>query len=179
MVTVKTERWGMDDEPAFRDFLAARQLWLSRIAYLLTGDHHAAEDLVQSVLVKVARHWRRVAAADAPDAYLRRMLYNEHASLRRGAGDSIPLAVPPEPAVGPDVADAVVRRLVARRALAVLTPRQRAVLVLRYFEDLSEADTAEVLGCSRGTVKSQTHHALGRLRVLAPELADLVNLAEE
>jgi RNA polymerase sigma factor (sigma-70 family) len=88
------------------------------------------------------------------------------------------VADPPEPPALADVADATVRRLVLRQALARLTPRQRAVIVLRYFEDLSEVDTAEILGCSPGTVKSQTHHALGRLRALAPELVGL-NVEEE
>jgi len=164
----------MDDEAALRDFLAARLPKLSRVAYLLTGDHHAAEDLVQSVLVKVARHWRRVSAADNPEAYVRRMLYNEHATAFRRRGESIPVAVTPERAADLDVADSVVRRVVLRRALAMLTARQRIVLVLRFFEDLSEHDTAELLGCSPGTVKSQVHHALGRLRALAPELHSIV-----
>lgn len=169
----------MDDEAAFREFVAARLSMVSRVAYLLTGNHHAAEDLVQSVLVKVARHWRRVSDASSPDAYVRRMIYHEHLSARRRGGPEDLVAVAPEPTAAADPADATVRRLVLRQALFRLTPRQRAVVVLRFFEDLSEADTAEVLGCSLGTVKSQTHHALGRLRVLAPELADLQYVAKE
>jgi RNA polymerase sigma-70 factor (sigma-E family) len=169
----------MDDEAALRDFLAVRLPTLSRVAYLLTGDHHAAEDLVQSVLVKVARHWRRVSAADKPDAYVRRMLYNEHVTAVQRRGDSIPVAVTPERAADVDFADSVVRRVVLRRALTMLTARQRVVLVLRFFEDLSENDTAQLLGCSPGTVKSQVHHALRRLRTLAPELTDLHSMAEE
>ena len=78
-----------------------------------------------------------------------------------------------------DRTDAVVRRVIVGRALAQLAPRQRAVLVLRFYEDLSEAETAEMLGCAIGTVKSQTHHALARLRELAPELADLLLDANE
>jgi RNA polymerase sigma-70 factor (sigma-E family) len=167
----------MDDEVAFREFVEARRRGWSRVAYLLTGDHHAAEDLVQSLLLKMARHWRRVSNAQAPDAYARRMLYNEHFSSRR-PGEAIPVAEVPDGTATADPADAVVQRLALRQALDLLTPRQRAVLVLRFFEDLSEADAANALGCKPGTVKSQIHHALGRLRALAPGLADAYHLAE-
>jgi RNA polymerase sigma-70 factor (sigma-E family) len=168
----------VDDEVAFREFAAARLVGLSRVAYLLTGDHHAAQDLVQSVLVKVARNWRRVAGM--PEAYVRRMLYHEHvSSWRRHRGVETTMAEPPDRGVVPDPAEASLRRLMLREALARLTPRQRAVIVLRFFEDLTEAQAAEVLDCSVGTVKSQTHHALGRLRVLAPELAELLDTAKE
>jgi RNA polymerase sigma-70 factor (sigma-E family) len=169
----------MDDESALREFAAARMGMLSGVAYLLTGDHHAAQDLVQSVLVKVAKNWRRIATVNAPDAYVRRMLYHEHVSAWRRRGDEEPVATVPEPSPHADLADGAIRRILLQQALARLTPRQRAVIVLRFFEDLSEAETAEVLGCSLGTVKSQTHHAIGRLRVLAPELADLYHEAEE
>ena len=152
---------------------------ISKVAYLLTGDHHAAEDLVQNVLIKIARHWRRIAGVSAPDAYVRRMLYHEHVSAWRRRGDEEPVAAVPEPPPSADLADTAVRRIELRKALGRLTPRQRAVIVLRFFEDLSEVDAAEVLGCSVGTVKSQTHYAIGRLRTLAPELADLYHDAEE
>ncbi len=157
----------------------ARLPALSRIAYLLTGNHHDAQDLVQSVLVRLARHWRRVADAEAPESYLRRVIYHEHVSSwrRRRRVDDRSAPVDEEPS--PDFAEGAVRRLVLQQALARLTPRQRAVLVLRFFEDMSEAETAGVLGCSLGTVKSQTHHALGRLRILAPELADFRTSARE
>jgi RNA polymerase sigma-70 factor (sigma-E family) len=164
----------MDDEAAFREFVAARLGAMSRVAYLLAGDHHGAEDLVQSSLVKLAQHWKRVSAATSVDAYVRRVIYHEHISTwRRHRNAEIPVPEAPDVNAGPDLADVAVRRLVLRQALARLTPRQRAVLVLRFFEDLSEAETAEVLRCSVGTVKSQTNYALGRLRALAPELADL------
>ncbi|WP_433041646.1 SigE family RNA polymerase sigma factor [Dactylosporangium sp. CS-033363] len=169
----------MDDEAGFREFVAARLAQLSRVAYLLTGDHHKAEDLVQVTLVKVARHWRRVSAAGAPDAYVRRALYHEHVSSWRGKRvPETPTADPPERATGRDESAEAVRRIVLRDALAKLAPGQRAVIVLRYFEDLSEADTADALGCSAGSVKSQAHHALARLRVVAPELAELIEDAE-
>jgi RNA polymerase sigma-70 factor (sigma-E family) len=164
----------MDD--GFRQFVVTRLSRLSRVAYLLTGDHHAAEDLLQSALVKVGVHWRRVRAADDPDAYVRRVLYHEWVSAwrRRSRRAEHPVGEPPEAAAEGDVADDTVRRILLERALAKLTPKQRAVIVLRYFEDLSEVDTADALACSVGTVKSQTSHALGRLRTLAPELADLI-----
>jgi RNA polymerase sigma-70 factor (sigma-E family) len=172
---VKVIRGGLvDDEAGFREFVAARLPRLARVAYLLTGSHHAAQDLVQSVLIKVAKHWPRAAQLDEPDAYLRRAVYHEHVSSWRRHRRELPVAQTPAHAGPADEAEAAVRRMVLRQALARLTPRQRAVIVLRYFEDLSEQDTAETLGCSVGTVKSQTHHALARLRSLAPELADLV-----
>ncbi len=163
----------------FRDFVSTRLHRLSRLAYLLTGDHHAAEDLLQNALIRVGTRWGRVAAADDPDAYVRRILYNEHISAwRRWRGEqSIP--VPAPPVASGNAMDDALRRLMLQQALARLTPRQRAVIVLRYFEDLSEADAARALGCSIGTVKSQTNYAIGRLRVLAPELAELIDRSPE
>lgn len=166
----------MEDD-GFDAFATARLPALSRVAYLLTGDHHAAEELLQNALVLVAARWKRVAAADDPLAYARRVLYNEHVSgwrrdrHRRAEYSTDQL---PERVAGRDEASDTVRRVVMRDALGRLTPRQRAVIVLRFYEDLSEAEAAEVLGCSVGTIKSQTHHSLGRLRVLAPELAELM-----
>jgi RNA polymerase sigma-70 factor (sigma-E family) len=170
----------VDDETGFREFVAARLPRMSGVAYLLTGDHHAAQDLVQTALVKLARHWRRVSGTGAPDAYVRRVIYNAHVSAwRRRRGAEVSTAAPPDRAGPRDEAADTVRRLMLRQALARLTPRQRAVIVLRFYEDMSERDAAEALGCSVGTVKSQTHHALERLRVVAPELADLVRESQE
>jgi RNA polymerase sigma-70 factor (sigma-E family) len=169
----------MDDEASFREYVAARLGWLSRIAFLLTSDHHAAEDLVQVTLIKVARHWRRVVRAGSPDAYVRKVLYHEHvSSWRRHRGLEESTAAPPEPAVWGDESEETVRRVVLRQALQRLASGHRVVIVLRYFEDRTEAETAEALGCSIGTVKSQTHHALARLRAVAPELADLLHDSE-
>jgi RNA polymerase sigma-70 factor (sigma-E family) len=157
-----------DDD--FGEFVRARIARLSRIAFLLTGDHHAAEDLLQACLEKVAQHWKRVRRAGSPDAYVRRALYHEHVSAwRRTRLETATERVPDGP-LGSDEAEAVVRRIVLQRALSRLTPRQRAVLVLRFFEDLSVQEAAHVLDCSQGTVKSQTSLALARLRQLAPEL---------
>ncbi|MDW5328462.1 SigE family RNA polymerase sigma factor [Plantactinospora sp. KLBMP9567] len=167
----------MEDDVGFREFVEARLVRLSRVAYLLTGRHHDAEDLLQAALVKVAARWRRVAATGDPEAYVRRVMYNERILSWRRWRRQVVQPAEGVPEVGPtgDAADGVVSRLVLERALARLTWRQRAVLVLRFFEDLSVAETAAVLGCSIGTVKSQTSHALGRLRTLAPELADLMS----
>jgi RNA polymerase sigma-70 factor (sigma-E family) len=164
----------MVDE-GFREFATARLGALSQLAYLLTGDHHAAEDLLQDALVVVARRWRRVSEADNPMAYVRQILYHEFISAwRRDRYRRAELSserLPEQP--GGDESTTVDRRLVLHRALRRLTPRQRAVIVLRFYEDLSEADAAAALHCSVGTVKSQTNYALRRLREGAPELADL------
>lgn len=161
--------------PGFDDFLRTHGAALSRTAYLLTGDHQRAQDLLQSALVSTAVHWRRVAAG-SPQAYVRRAMVNQRTSWwRRHRDREQPTdAVPEVTAAGPPDDDAV-SRVVLARALARLTTRQRAVLVFRFYEDMTESDTAEAMGCSVGTVKSQTRRALDRLRAVAPELADFVN----
>ncbi|GAA3443712.1 SigE family RNA polymerase sigma factor [Planomonospora venezuelensis] len=162
----------MDRYDGFREFVQARQQSLIRTAYLLTGDAHLAEDLLQSVLAKVAGQWPKLRKGGNPEAYTRKALINQHVSWRRRVRRELPSADPPE--YGRSHDDSTVDRIVLRQALARLTPRQRAVIVLRFYEDRSERETAELLNCSLGTVKSQTHHALGRLRMLAPELAHLL-----
>jgi RNA polymerase sigma-70 factor (sigma-E family) len=171
----------VEDGDGFQEFVRVRLTKLSRIAYLLAGDHHGAEDLVQSTLMKVALRWRHVQQAADPDAYVRRILYNERISAwrRRGRGAEVVTDAPPERASTVDEAEAALRRVMLQRALAKLTPRQRATIVLRFFEDHSAAQAAEVLGCSVNAVKSQTHHALGRLRTVAPELAELLEESRE
>jgi RNA polymerase sigma-70 factor (sigma-E family) len=166
----------VDDDVGFRKFVEARLVRLSRVAYLLTGTHHDAEDLLQAALVKVAARWRRIAETGDPEAYVRKVMYNERIlSWRRWRRQVVqPADGVPEDGRAGDGTDGVVRRIVLEHALSRLTRRQRAVLVLRYFEDLSAIDTAAVLGCSVGTVKSQTSHALGRLRTIAPELVELL-----
>ncbi len=167
----------MDEEryPGFREFVAARGAALSRAAFLLTGDHHAAEDLVQSALARVLRHWRRVADGD-PEAYVRRVMYNLQASWwRRRRVPEQPTAAPPERA-GADPYAAAALRLSLDKALALVSPKQRAVLVLRFYEDLTEAQAAELLGCSVGTVKRHAHVGLARLRAVAPHLVDDVRI---
>jgi len=167
----------MDTFPGFEDFVAARSDALSRLAYLLASEHTAAEDLLQEALTKAATHWSKVIAADSPEAYVRRIMYHLAVSgwRKRRIFREHPVAdatVLSGRAV-PDETDSTNRRIVMRQALRRLTPRQRAVLVLRFYEDRSAAESALLLDCSVGTVKSQIHHALRRLRELAPELAEL------
>ncbi|RFU40239.1 SigE family RNA polymerase sigma factor [Actinomadura logoneensis] len=161
------------------EFVAARGPALLRSAFLLTGDRHRAEDLVQTALVKLAPRWRRVSAAGDPETYVRKILYHEHLNWWRRRGQHVfPSAAPPEPAGHPDIADRTVRSVLLRQALGRLTAKQRALIVLRFYEDRSENETATLLGCSVGTVKSQTHRALARLRALEPGLAELLTDTE-
>ena len=168
-----------DDRASFTAFVAARQHALLRTAYLVTGDRRLAEDLLQDALVKVAARWERLRDGE-PEAYARRILYRDAVSWwrRHRREVLVDLAVPSAlPAAGADD-ERVTSRLVLAQALARLTVKQRAVLVLRFYEDLSEVETAGLLGVSVGTVKSQTHAALGRLRATAPELADLLTTGD-
>lgn len=152
----------------------ARERWsaLLRTATLLTGDRHTAEDLVQETLVRAAQHWSRVDPATA-DAYVRRILYTRSVDAwrwRRRQPDPVDAGTH-DHVTGTETPDVVAARVTLAAALRRLTPRQRAVLVARFYEDRTEVDTARMLGCSVNTVKSQTRHALLRLRLLTPELA--------
>lgn len=164
----------MDAEESFDAYVRARGPGLFRVAYLLTGDHHLAEDLVQQALLRVVGRWSRVTTAGDPDVYVRRVLYHEHVSWWRRRRRRVTEVAEVSDVVGGDRSDEVVVAVAVRRALARLGARQRAVLVLRYFEDLSEARTAEILGMRVGTVKSQARDGLARLRELAPELSDAI-----
>lgn len=155
------------EEPAgFEEFVAARRAALLRSAYLLTGDHQDAEDLVQVALVKAVPHWHRIA--DHPEPYVRRILARESVNRwRRRRWREVSTDLLPERPVGsvdPDDGSVV------RDALVSLAPRQRAVIVLRYYEDLTERQTADALGISVGTVKSQARDGLARLRATLPDL---------
>lgn len=159
----------------FAEWVGVRRGALLRTAYLLTGDAHAAEDLVQEALERVALKWRRIVAGGAPEPYVRRVLYRQSVSIwRRHRGRERAVADLPDATVA-DHSGAADLRVTLEVALRRLTPKQRAVLVLRFYEDLSEAQTAQALGVGVGTVKSQTRHALGRLRILAPELSALID----
>ncbi|GAA3455285.1 SigE family RNA polymerase sigma factor [Dactylosporangium matsuzakiense] len=149
----------------FAEFVAARSHVLLRAAWLLTGDAANAEDLLQTALARSWRHWERIAAAGNPEAYVRRVLFHTYLSWwrRRWRGE-LPSAAPPDRAGADDIAAASAARDGVRRALARLTPRQRAVVVLRYIEDRTVAETAELLGCSSGTVKTLAFRALETLR---------------
>ena len=159
----------MDD---FDEFVDGTLEPLLKTAYLITWDASEAEDLAQECLFKVARRWPRVRAMAQPRAYARRILVNlalDDARDRTRRGSELDGA--PAVADGParDLLVGLETRAELLDALARLTPRQRAVLVLRYFNDLTEAQTAEVLGCSPGTVKSNASRGLARLReALAP-----------
>jgi RNA polymerase sigma-70 factor (sigma-E family) len=154
-------------------FVRSRTPALLRSAYLLTGDQHLAEDLVQTALARAHRAWSRLHETGNAEAYTRKIMYHLQVSRwrRPRVAESLPARLPER--VDGDLGERVATRATLRQALARLTPSQRAVLVLRYFEDRSEAETAEVLGVSIGTVKSQTSRALDRIRKVAPELADL------
>ena len=152
-----------DRYPGFHDFVAARSVALVRTAYLLTGNQHAAEDLVQEALSRVVVRWRSIVAKGDPEPYVRRVLYTVHVSRWRHLRAQ-PVAQPPRS--GLDEAEDATWRIALGQALDRLTPKQRAVLVLRYFEDLTERQTAAVLGVSVSTVKSQTAQALLRMRTV-------------
>lgn len=173
----------------FAEYMSARQPSLLRTAYLLTGDRHAAEDLVQTALAKLYLSWDRVQSRDLVDGYVRRILVNENSSLwrrawkrreittdelpERAASGGVwpdphdPAATSGQPSIPPSVqlsVQASARRAALWEFVQTLPRRQRAVVVLRYYEDLTEAEVAEVLGISVGTVKSQSSRALAALR---------------
>lgn len=157
-----------DVEQGFRDFVTARRRALLQRAWLLTGNWAAAEDLVQTALLRSWPRWRRVSGSGQEDAYIRTVMLHVYPSGRRRRWNAeTPTGELPEPANGANQAsvfDHVDLRLLLTRAMSMLPPRQRAVIVLRFVEDLSEAQTAHALGCSVGTVKSQTSKALASLR---------------
>lgn len=147
----------------FDEFAATRWPALVRAGWLMSGDWQRAEDLAQATLAKTWRHWRRVAAADEPDRYVRRVLVNEFLRSRRAWRRHEPLGDAVSP-VTPGPETSVAARDALARALREVPRGQRAVLVLRYYLDLSEQDTAAALGCSVGNVKSQAARGLARLR---------------
>jgi RNA polymerase sigma-70 factor (sigma-E family) len=160
---------------SFTDFVTEQGRALLRTAWLLTGDWAAAEDLVQTTFTKVWRHWDRVQDTNDAVSYVRRMMLNCHLkTLRRRWNGERPTAVLPEIVCADEHAASEIRASL-RAALATLPPRQRAVVVLRYFNDLSEAQTAAELGCSVGTVKSQASRAMATLRS-HPALAGLLTV---
>lgn len=162
-----------DQSQSFGDFVASRSGALLRTAFMLTGDRQLAEDLVQAALLKAARVWSRIETS--PEASVRKILYHENISWwRRRRVNEVGVAQVPELRAGTADHDS---RLTILAALDQLTPKQRTVLVLRYLEDLSESQTASVLGIGVGTVKSQTRQALTRIRKVAPDLSDLLTTA--
>ena len=154
---------------SFEDFARARSGSLLRTALLLTGQRAEAEDLVQIALERAYRHWPRICRSEGPERYVRKILARASAERWRRLARRPERAMPAAEhgPVEPDRTNEIADRDYLLRALAALPPRQRAVVVLRYFDDLSEAETAQMLGCSLGTVKSQTARGLARLRVTA------------
>jgi RNA polymerase sigma-70 factor (sigma-E family) len=153
----------LEQEKAFNAFVSARSRHLLQTAFLLTGDRHRAEDLLQTALTRAYLRWDRIESED-PEGYVRRTLANAHIDWwRRKPWREEPAAELPDVA-GPDQAEAYDVRNAVLGALAGLSRRQRAVVVLRYYEDLSEAEIAAVLGCSPGTVKSAASRAMSKLR---------------
>jgi RNA polymerase sigma-70 factor (sigma-E family) len=152
------------EDAEFTRFVAETHSQLSRSARLLTGDWHTAEDLVQATLMRVYRRWRRVAAADSALAYSQRIMINLFlTSLRRRWRGEAPQERLPETAT-PDFSAGVNERDALSRALQQLPRRMRAVIVLRYYEDLSVEQTAHLLDCSEATVRSQATRGLAKLR---------------
>ncbi|CCK30468.1 sigma factor [Streptomyces davaonensis JCM 4913] len=171
------ERTQARDEE-FRRFVTGRWPRLMRTAYLLTGEQHAAEDLVQTTLEQVYVAWRKVGSADEPEAYVRRVMINAHARKHR---KRLREFLAPKDDFGlvrevPDTGDRIAQaddRGVLLTALAQLPPRQREAVVLRYWEDLTESQTAEAMGCSVGAVKSNAAKGIAKLRAI-PGLAETV-----
>ena len=165
---------GAADRVSFEQFVEGSSSRLLTLAMLLTGHSRVdAEDLLQTVLERAYRRWRRICAAGDPVPYVRRMLVNAAVDRWRLLRRRPELPLEPDgtlPAIaalhGADVSAAVADQDLLWRALACLPPGQRAVLVLRYYEDLTEAQTAAVLGCTVGSVKTQTSRALSRLRAI-------------
>jgi RNA polymerase sigma-70 factor (sigma-E family) len=158
----------------FDEFAGARLPAVLRFATALTGDPDLAKDLVQEVLIRVSGRWQEIGQLDRPEAYVRKMVVNEYLSWRRRSWRLIPsgmsshLAAP----ASPDPADGYVERQALLAELAKLSRRRRTALVLRYYEGFSDAEIAEVMGCSPSTVRGHVFRALAALRVeLAEPLA--------
>jgi RNA polymerase sigma-70 factor (sigma-E family) len=151
-----------DDEQRYVEYVASRLAWLRKVAFLLCQDWHRADDLAQAAITRLYVHWRSAARAENLDAYARRVLVREFLSARRTVwGSRVDLRADP---VEDARDDDPLTRVVVRAALAQVPPRQRAALVLRYYCDLSVEETADLLRCSSGTVKSQTARGLAALR---------------
>jgi len=168
------------DVTAFSEFVEARSSSLFRTAYLMVGDHQLAQDLLQEALVKTLIAWPRLRDRTNVDAYTRRIVVTTSISWRRRRSfHERPIGILPE-RVDPDPTEAVVTHDAVIAALLTVPPRQRAAIVLRYYEDLTEVQTAEVMGCSVGAVKSQVAAGLKRLReVLGRSFDDTVTSGRE
>ena len=159
---------GADKDSDFSEYMAARQAALYRTAYLLAGDHASAEDLLQNAFAKLYLSWDKVRDREALDGYVRRIMVNENNSLWRRAWKRREHSTDTMPETGAHESydDGLGGALWSY--ISTLSPKQRSVVVLRYYEQLSEAEIANVLGISVGTVKSQASRALASLRARAP-----------
>lgn len=149
----------------FAELLDERTPALLRFATIVTGSPHQAEDIVQDVLVKAHRRWDRIGGLDHPEAYLRRMIVNEHVSWRRRWARMVPSSVELIDTAVPDPADQVVGHDELVQVVRGLPPKQRAAIALRYYADLPDTEIGEILGCSASTVRSQIGRALAKLRI--------------
>jgi RNA polymerase sigma-70 factor (sigma-E family) len=160
------------DDVSFQEYVASRGHALARTAYLLSGSHTDADDLVQAALAKAYARWTHIATLDSPDAYVRRILANQHVSWWRSRRRERLVDRPPEVAIA-DATTAYATADLVRQVVRSLPPRQRAAIVFRYFDDLDDAAIAAALGCSVATVRSQISRALATLRERC-DLADLI-----
>lgn len=159
------------------DYVTARLPWLRQLAYLLTHDWHRADDAVQVAITQLYKHWQRAARMENLDGYTRTILVRSFLGERRRWGSRVQLIADP-PDTPTRVADHA-GRIAVRDALAMVPPRQRATLVLRYYCDLSVEQVADVLSCSPGTVKSQTARGLDALRRMLADTPPPVSPASE
>ncbi|HEX9357932.1 MAG TPA: SigE family RNA polymerase sigma factor [Streptosporangiaceae bacterium] len=151
----------------FDEFAGARLAAVLRFATALTGDPDLAKDLVQEVLIRVSARWQEIGQLDRPEAYIRKMVVNEYLSWRRRSWRLIPLGMSNDLTgrPSPDPADGYIERQALLAELAKLSRRQRTALVLRYYEGFSDAEIAEVMGCTQSTVRGHVFKALAALRV--------------
>jgi RNA polymerase sigma-70 factor (sigma-E family) len=155
--------------PSFDDWVAARGPSLLRFAYVVTGSQHAAEDAVQDALARACERWSRVGRTSDPDSYVRRMVVNAHISRWRRTRRESPVELVRAGSDHPDPADGVATGDLVWAVCAELPPRQRAAVVLRFYEDLDYPEIAVLLGCSEVTVRSHVHRALTALRARMTE----------
>lgn len=168
------------EEERFDAFVHAQSASLFRTAYLMAGDYQRAEDLLQTTLVRVYQRWSRIDAMERPGAYARQILVNQAVSWWRRRSSHEAILTPGDEPSWAGHADVVVEHERVWKAVLTLPPRQRAVMVLRYYEDLSEADIAATLNMAPGTVKSHSHAASQRLaHLLAEPVAHPARPAEE
>lgn len=157
----------------FEAFVAEQTPGLLRLAFVLTGDRHRAEDLTQSALLDAHRRWGRVAGAGSPAAYVRRMLVNAHLDWhRRRSSSEVPVDIDADRTVVDDVVETIASRDQLRTMLAGLPPRARTVLVLRYYADLDDTAIGEAMGIGASTVRATASRALATLRAQYPQLEE-------